>query len=141
MKSEDLAHLPMDVILDGVYHNESRSGSNKRAYLPNKEGSIGGYQIKKGTFDIVKSMFPEKYSNVDYGQVARNDAVGRTVAGDYLSLNKQYLVKKGFTPTTELLLASYNAGPGIFKTNTRVGPQVQAYIDSAMGHINSKRKR
>lgn len=124
-----------DELLDAVYWNESKMGTDVRARLKKKSGELGGYQVRPGTFDMVGKAFPDLIRGRSHSALAWNDGFGRRVAAAYLELNRRALVRRGFTPTAEMLLATYNAGDGIYRTNTKVGPDVQAYIDSGMKRI------
>ena len=136
-----LSHSDIDTLLDGIYYNESRTGSIPLAYIPRPvTGELGGYQIRPGTLDLVKQVYPEQFKNINYLDL-KDDSIGREVAKAYTLINKNTLIAKGFTPTDTLLLASYNGGHGVFKKNTNIGAGLQAYVDSATTYINSKRSK
>jgi hypothetical protein len=129
-------------ILNGIYYNESRLGRDKSITSPRPvTGELGAFQIRPATFKLLKNIYKPKYDNFNHSDLAHNTELSRSMALDYCLYNYKQLKKKDFNPTTEMILASYNAGHGIYKTNTKVGVQVQKYIDSATQYIKRRANR
>ena len=120
----------MTNILDIIFELESTSGTNKKAYTPNEEGALGGYQLKPGAFLDIKRVFKSKWADKGFESVAKNDILAREAASDYLKVIKMEYSRFNLAPTMEALLAGYHSGMGnVLKGN--IGQKGLDYVAKA----------
>lgn len=120
----------MTNILDIIFELESSSGTSKKAYTPNKEGALGGYQLKPGAFLDIQRVFPERWAKKKFGTVAKNDMLAREAAGDYIKVIGMEFSRFNLAPTMEALLAGYHSGMGnVLKGN--IGQKGLDYVAKA----------
>ena len=130
VKMEQPVKPGMTNILDIIFELESTSGTNKKAYVPNEEGALGGYQLKPGAFEDIQRVFPERWAKQKFNAVAKNDVLAREAASDYLQVIKMHYGNNNLAPTVEALLAGYHSGMGnVVKGN--IGEKGLEYIEKA----------
>lgn len=127
-------------LLDAIYELESSSGKNPKAYVMNKVGALGGYQMRKSTYEgDLQKMYPSKWASVPFEKAMKNDIVAREAANDYLSLLNRYLTSFDVVPSEDTLLAAYHQGAGnVAKGN--IGPIGKEYVQKGLEFIARKRK-
>lgn len=128
----------MEALLDAIYENESSSGRNKKAYSPDKFGSLGGYQMRDVTFNDLKRIYPSKYANADFNKFMMDDNLAREAAKDHISVIQNYLTGKGIDPTVADLLASYNMGMGAVAKRKALPKITQDYVAKAIAYMESR---
>lgn len=127
----------MDELLDLIFELESSSGRDKKAYIPNpKSGALGGYQMKLGAFKAIQGMFPEKWKDKKFKDVALDDKQSRDAAGDYIKFNMVSLGNDYGVAArgTDILLGAYKEGAGgVISRDPDKMARVKEYVDKAHG--------
>lgn len=125
-------------LLDIIFHLESSSGKNRKAYVPNAVGALGGYQITQPAFKDIQKAHPDFWGKLNFKDVALDDTLARKAASDILSINSQYLSKMGVAPSEDSLLGAYHSGAGNVASNT-MGPFGRRYVETGMNLLMEKR--
>jgi len=125
-------------LLDAIYSLESSSGKNRKAYRPNSEGALGGYQLTPIGWKDLQNNFPSTWGKLEFSKVALDDKVARKAASDLLSVNAGYLRHYGVPPTEDSLLAAYHSGAQNVATKN-LGPKGLAYIQNGLAKLSEIR--
>lgn len=115
-------------LLDSIFMLESSEGRNKRAYRTNSVGALGGYQLTPAAFAEIQKLKPQ-WKGQRFDVVARNDALAREAASDYLFVLTKQLENKGIPLNNANLLAAYHSGAGNVRKG--LGPYGRKYVSDA----------
>jgi len=117
-----LADMPNDKLLDSIWQVESSKGTNPARLEPNASGALGDYQLKPEAVQDIRRVFPSKYSDKSFEEIALDPVMARGAANDYLSVIQMHLRNKNIAPTLEALSTGYHSGMGNVARGT-IGPK------------------
>jgi hypothetical protein len=117
-------------ILDIIYQLESNGGTNKEAYKENKFGAMGGYQIRRSTYNEIKKMNPDKWGRLSFEQVAADDNLSRQAAGDYVNWIQNFYTSRNIPTSIETTLLGYHSGVGNV-VKGKIGKEGVNYVKKA----------
>jgi len=111
-----------DKLLDSIWQVESSKGTNPKRLEPNEAGALGDYQLKPGAVQDVRRVYPSKYADKSFEEIALDPITSREAANDYLSIIQMHLRNKNIAPTLEALSTGYHSGMGNVARGT-IGPK------------------
>jgi hypothetical protein len=117
-------------ILDLIYELESSSGKNKKAYVENSVGALGGYQVTRKAYIDLQNLPKSRWKGIPFERAMMNDNIARQAAQDYLGIIHNHLVSNKVAPTRDALLAAYHSGMGN-AVKGKLGPQGHQYLARA----------
>jgi len=117
-------------ILDVIYALESSSGTNKKAYVENEVGALGGYQIRRSTYKDIQRINKDRWGKIDFETVAGDDRLSRLAANDYVNWIEKYYTDRDISPSVENILLGYHSGVGNVRKGN-IGKEGKNYIKRA----------
>lgn len=118
-----------NILTDVIYQLESSAGKNKKAYVPNQYGALGGFQLTPGAYVEIQKLDP-RWRNMSFKDVAVNDSLAREAASDYLTVLFKQLEAAKAPLTNTNLLAAYHSGARNVARGT-LGPYGRDYVSRA----------
>jgi len=119
-------------ILDMIHYLESRYGKDKSAYKPNpKSGALGPYQLKRGAWEDIQRVFPDKWKGLKFEEALIDDNLAREAASDYLKVISMHFRNFNIPITTASLLAGYKAGMGTVVKGEGMNEEGIKYLEDA----------
>ena len=125
-------------ILDAIFSNESNFGTNLKAYKPNSVGALGGYQMRKKTYEgDLQFLFPNKWGTIPFARAMMSDSLAREATNDYMQVLSDQLVYYNVAPSEEALLAAYHSGAKNVALGN-IGPRGRAYVKKGIAFLRSR---